>query len=895
MNVHQTLARFGADSASLHLFEDDAPELLPYATLLTARAEGNQDLAAVDGVYEWQGTPLLYLAIADLLQGDPDRLSRVRRLLAMRGDAPYLGVVSPGRLEIFRIALDNRRPEQARVSLGFSEEREFATLAFLGNNRPAVGNRAPWISQVVLNLLTGCIEGLKNECGISGDDAISLVGRALFTRFLADREILPQLHRGASDPSEYFDNASHAEKTSVWLDETFNGDFLPLTDRIFEKLPKKGYRILGNVLRRAPGGQLLLGWKERWDHLDFAHIPVGVLSQAYENYLRQHTPEAQRREGGYYTPQPIAELMVKGAFRALERDGNAHEARVLDPAAGAGIFLSTAFRNLVAARWKRDGKRPETRTLREILYNQITGFDINEAALRFAALGLYLLSIELDPHPEPLRKLKFKDLRKIVLWKFEGTEADGGRPLGSLGPEVEKRHVGRYDLVVGNPPWASGTKLPNWSTVREIVGTIAKSRLRTDVAPPIPNEVLDLPFVWRAMEWAKPSCQIVFALHGRILFQQGDGMYDARNALFHALDVTSVVNGAELRHTKVWPEISAPFCILFARNQLPSEGSGFRLVTPRLEQSLNRSGNMRIDSASAEIVTPRQISENPPILKILSRGSQADLEVYDRIQSRSLPTLEGYWLKIFEGKAVSGNGYQKLRESSRVRKQGDGLKGAPADHLYGLPEITPESMQSVLISRRSVGEFRLRRIHDPRPRELFRGPLLVMQKSPPAGLGRIRVAVSKRDVVFNETYYGYSAYRQLDGFALVKYLALVLGSKPALWFALMTSGEFGFEREVIEKATIDNIVVPAFDDLTSAERRIAEDLFASLLGGDSDHAWNDVDAWVAQLYGLKSRDLDVISDTLRMLAPVCRKQEICAERANWRSRPAVLHDAEFRT
>jgi hypothetical protein len=865
MNVHQTLARFGADSASLRLFEGDAPELLPYATLLTARAEGNQDLAAVDGVYEWQGAPLLYLVSADLLKGDPDRLSRVRRLLAMRGDSPYLGVVSPGRLEIYRIALDNRRPEQARVSLGFSKEQEFTTLAFLGNNRPSMGSRAPWISQVVLNLLSGSIDGLKNQCGVSGDDAISLVGRALFTRFLADRNMLPVLHHDASDPSEYFDDSSHAEKTSAWLDETFNGDFLPLADHIFEKLPQSGYRILGNVLRRAPGGQLLLGWKERWDHLDFAHIPVGVLSQAYENYLRLHAPEAQRREGGYYTPQPIAELMVKGAFRALERAGKAHEARLLDPAAGAGIFLSTAFRNLVAARWKYDGKRPDTRTLREILYNQITGFDINEAALRFAALGLYLLSIELDPHPEPLRKLKFSNLRNVVLQKFEGTEEDEGRSLGSLGPEVGKQHVGRYDLVIGNPPWASGTKLPNWPTVKEIVGKIAKLRLGIETVPPLPNEGLDLPFVWRAMEWAKPGSLIVFALHGRILFQQGDGMHDARKALFQALDVTSVVNGAELRQTKVWPKISAPFCILFANNQLPTEGSGFRLITPRLER-LNKSGNMRIDSASAEIVTPRQISEHPPILKILSRGSQADLEVYDRILSKDFPTLEQYWSTIFDGQGISGNGYQKLRDSSRVRKQGDGKKGASANHLKGLPEITPVSMQSVLISGRSLGQFQHARIHDPRPRELFRGPLFILQKSPPAGLGRIRVAVSKRDVVFNETYYGYSAHKHPDGFALVQYLAMVLGSKPALWFALMTSGEFGFERDVIEKATIDRTVIPAFEDFTAAQRRKMDDLFARLVK-DSDEAWNDVDAWVARLYGLKPRDLDVISDTLEYSLP----------------------------
>ena len=86
-------------------------------------------------------------------------------------------------------------------------------------------------------------------------------------------------------------------------------------------------------------------------------------------------------------------MLVRGAFHALRRDGLAHEARVLDAAAGAGVFLITAFRELVAERWRHEHMRPDTKTLRNILYRQITGFDINESALRFAALGLYLASI----------------------------------------------------------------------------------------------------------------------------------------------------------------------------------------------------------------------------------------------------------------------------------------------------------------------------------------------------------------------------------------------------------------------------------------------------------------------------------------------------------------------
>ena len=138
---------------------------------------------------------------------------------------------------------------------------------------------------------------------VSHEDAISLVGRALFTRFLGDRDLLPESMSQPEIAESLFDDRDVAEQTSKWLDETFNGDPLPLSVDIFGKLPERSYRVLGDILRRAPEGQLFLRWEEKWCNLDFAHIPVGVLSQAYELYLREHAPSKQKREGGYFHAQ----------------------------------------------------------------------------------------------------------------------------------------------------------------------------------------------------------------------------------------------------------------------------------------------------------------------------------------------------------------------------------------------------------------------------------------------------------------------------------------------------------------------------------------------------------------------------------------------------------------
>ena len=874
----ETLERFGANPDNLRLFGEDGPELLPYATLTAARARGDADLDALFGVYEWQDTPLMFLVDADRLGADGTRLARIRRMAAMRGDAPYLGVVAPGRLDVYRVALDADPIERARVDVGIPNGEEAATFARLGNVRP---NSSPpnrgWIAQVILDLLDDALDNLTQRCGLIIDDAISLVGRALFARFLGDRGLLPEPLRSQAVEGTLFDSANVARTTSHWLDETFNGDFLPFSEGTFERLPNDGFKVLGDITRRAAGGQLALGWAESWDDLNFAHIPVGVLSQAYERYLSKHDAAGQRNRGGYYTPRHIAELMVRGAFVPLVDEGRAAAARVLDPASGAGVFLLATFRRIVAERWRSDRTRPGTGTLRSILYEQITGFDIDESALRFAALGLYLISIELDPDPEPVGKLAFKNLRGRVLHMAGPISGNATRGLGSLDPDFHASPNEGYDLVIGNPPWASGTKLPGWPRVLEAVTAIANKRSNgTSVRPTLPNEGLDLPFVWRAMEWARPGGQIAFALHARLLFQQGDGMPQAREALFGALDVTGVVNGAELRQTKVWPEVSAPFCLLFARNKMPGPEAAFRFVSPRLEPSLNGAGTMRIDATRAELVTADQLARRPEILKILFRGGSANLRLIERIETGNLVTIRDYWERRFgiEGGHLrfAGNGYQRLRPSSRIRKAGDGLPGCSAAYLQGLPEITDGALDSILIQINALPLFDRERIHDPRPRVLFNAPILIVHETPPADRMRIRIGIAMRDVIFNQSYYGYSAKTHPNGTRLLRFLGLVIGSKPALWLALLTSGRFGVERDTVEKSTVDGVLVPDFESLSCTDLDQVDDLFSRLCAANDEATWTEVDNWVARLYGLRPPDLQIIDDTLRFNLPfaACR-------------------------
>lgn len=275
--IVQTLVRYGGDEEALVRFDKEAPEQLAYATLLTARTSSKAELAAVCAVYEWQQRPLLFIVDRSAIGNDQRAIERIRRVLAMRGDAPYLGLVGNGSLDVYQIDLDSRSIESTKLPAKSLPSDQSAVLPHLGNLRPSL-TKGRWISDVILNLLTKAIDDLVAE-GISDGDAISLVGRALFVRFLADRSLLPP--RGVPgtncSPEELFDSKKAARVTSDWLDETFNGDFLQIKKATFGGLTSAALRILGDVSRGAPGGQLPLGWRERWDDLDFAHIPVGVL------------------------------------------------------------------------------------------------------------------------------------------------------------------------------------------------------------------------------------------------------------------------------------------------------------------------------------------------------------------------------------------------------------------------------------------------------------------------------------------------------------------------------------------------------------------------------------------------------------------------------------------
>lgn len=896
MRLLEELSNYGvnAQGPAVRLLRGEAtPELLDYLDLIPRKVAEVPDGHALmpDAVAESQGRPLLFVIDESRLAQTPDeqaqQLGTLRRKLACRGDRAYLARIRPGELAVVPVSLADKTPEWRLYSPGTPEALTFfsrlAQGQFDGVGEP---KEADYVFSAMFKLVWSVADRLAG-LNLKRTDVLSLMGRALFFRFLRDREVVREIDRPKIAPNaasivDCFADAESSSRTSAWLDKTFNGDLLPLTDNgstsYFEGIGKRtGGRIfthLSAILKgEEPLGdsawQMLLQFRpeeRNWGVYDFAHVPVGLLSQVYERFAWKWEHKTAKETSVHYTPRNIAGTLVDEAFNKLP---NAHEARVLDPACGASVFLVLAFRRLYEERWKATKQRPDTKAIREILEKQLVGFDISESAIKLAALSLYLTAIELDPKPVPPEKLKFRHLRDKVLFNFrrEGIDPEEGAVAGSLGGHVGNRFDWQFDLVLSNPPWTSlkRTERALATEFNYLSKTVIARRSDEKTAAEYenPDSCPDLPFAWKATEWCKPGGRIAMALPARILLKQEDIPRKARETFLRLVEVTGVINCTNLRKTKVWPEVDQPFLLLFAKNRKPKDGHSLRFITPYPDVNLNGLGVMRIDAKSVQPIDVQAGAEQPWLWKTLSIGTSLDVAIIGRIRSAGGLPLEDYWVDDF----ATGQGYQIARET----RSASALKILPdlaSPKVEALADSVPRFAVDVARLRKFWREKlqwpRIRRRGD--PLRIYRAPLTLVRASPPNDRSEGRALFSLKDVAYNESYYGYSAPATPEGELAARYLHLFVHSSLWLYYALLTSGEIGFERPKLQKGDLDRFpIIPVAALPVETKVEIAG--LSSRLLNEDHRVFDEIDRMFAKLYGLGRRDLEVIADTLEIREP----------------------------
>jgi hypothetical protein len=808
-------------------------------------------------------------------------------------------------LDVYPINLDRRVLAAAQFQTFLISDAGagtfFQSLATGTLDVPGRPKQADYVFDSIHKLLKAASEDLVGKEGRAGPmrglDVLSTTGRALFFRFLIDRGIvlpgeLAQISPEAGELRDAFSSVENAAATSCWLDETFNGDLLPLiegltvetssTERL--RLYRRFYRDTGHATEMRLFNHLqaiLRGWAHvggrmfqmtfdvDWDDFNFAHIPIGVLSQVYETFSHQWDEAHAEETSVYYTPRNIARLLVEEAFGGVK---NPADAVVLDPACGAGVFLVLAFRRLVREYWAKNGERPDTRAIQRILYKQLRGFEVSESALRLAALSLYISAIEVNATQRPPKALKFPGpLRGEVLFAFGRRENDmkRGFVLGSLGPDVPTSFNGYFDIVVTNPPWTrlratskdekrkaeekkrlAAINAEFTALTRRALGARGCSDLARGYTNP--DHDPDLPFLWRATEWAKPDGFIAMALPGRIILKQSTMGKAARHTIMQGLAVTGILNGSDLEKTPVWPKMDLPFMLLFTRNSVPKPDHHFHFVTPIRENRLSSRGLFRLDYKSAETVAARAVIEKPWLLKALAVGTVLDLEVVDKL---SCGILGEFWRN---SGLYSGKGYDLFSGTEST------------DDLLDLRDfMLPKS--GFALRPETLPRWRKRHdqgtINRARDKRLYQPPLVIIPQAPRESRLDPKAFVSWREAVtFSRTNYGYSAAASPVGKDLISTLYLAVHSLLYQYFCLMRSSQQGAGFRTILKEDLDEFPFPDPSMLNPADkaRLIA---LAEALEKEETKPWDEIDDFIFRIYGLDEHDARVVRDTIKFCGP----------------------------
>jgi N-6 DNA Methylase len=893
----------------------NAPDQLEYLDLLPRRGSGSAPV--VNAVAEHQGTALLYIVDA---AGETSRytakLAVLQRQLANRSDPAWLGIVGPGSLDIHPIGFHETGvthpvqtiKEQDPTAPLFFQNLVHGTFA---ENKRLRGS--DYVFEEIFNLLTRTTnEFVSSECKdqLAPLDVLSMAGRALFFRFLIDRRIVREdelraICPAANDLKDTFSTSVKAAQTSAWLDQTFNGDFLQLID---ESIPSENrdarereYLAFYQRTQRLVGKHffnhleaILRGWKAGtdavqltldWSDLDFAHIPVGVLSQVYESFSHRALPRTAKQTSVYYTPRSIAGLMVEQSFAALNNKSSAH---VLDSSCGAGIFLVLAFRRLVRERWQQDGERPKTSVIHDILYKQLRGFDVNESALRLAALALYITAIEVNASPHPPDKLKFpKNLRGAVLHRVGHDQvSDEGKTtafsLGSLGHDVSPDFNKSFDIVIGNPPWTrlreddpevaeydkGGDVMPGKSATDELnerFTAIGRRVLATrgfdDLAKNYenPDKNPDLPFLWRATEWAKEGGVIALAMPARLFGRTSGKGFEAWRAVLRSVEITGLINGADLRWSSVWKDVKYPFCVIFARNAVPSCNHRVYYAAPIHEPDLNGLGRFRIDYETTQPVSVERIEKQPWVLKTLSLGTWLDVEVMETLTDPSLQKFTDFWDAWDANGDRTGQGFNRSPDRSQkfVDFLGDLLVFEPPEDGFSI-DFNSLKTYAERYGTNKDGESSA---HAPRRETLFGSPLVILRKAPGDTPFSPKAYISSQALAFSQSYYGYSCAGHPEAETLAAFIYLLAHSTVFRYFALMVSVSHGADRMIFTKQDFDALPFPDLGRLNSADKATICTL-ARQLERDASKPWKEIDALLFRIYGLDEDAVQVAQDTL---------------------------------
>lgn len=532
----------------------------------------------------------------------------------------------------------------------------------------------------------------------------SLIGRAIFIRYLEDREILlPAYFEKVAARSRHWTQILEQPPSTPALDprfadlrflrvlldkeftyaifealaQDFNGDIFPIDDDERDCIQQEHLdRLRGFLIGSTSEQEPLFFFAYRFDV-----IPIELISTIYEEFYNERTGSGGN-QGSHYTPPTLVEYVLEQTLtpEVLER-----KPRVIDPACGSGIFLVESFRRMVRHLCaQQDGRRVSPPQLRKLLRDQIAGIDINEEAVRVAAFSLYLAYLH---YQEPR---EINDERRLPFLKWVPSEERQQRELSMPGARffdvllhansfevVDCKHSAQVtrrfgeacaSVVVGNPPWGNPRR-------NDLDGQKAMQAVKAWCGPkkgrPLGDNELSQAFIHLTGAILQDGGRAGLLVSSGVLFKHHKNSREFRRVWLQSVQLEHIVNFAHVRH------------IFFSGTQRDSNG-----ISPFISVVFEKTASVPPDSRFQYWSAKRTAVVENIRSVVLNRGDMHWLSQRDCLEYEKLWKI--YWWGGHRDEALirSIERFPALRDLPKhhagVRfSSGQGFKEANKAHLAG--------------------------------------------------------------------------------------------------------------------------------------------------------------------------------------------------------------------
>ncbi|MBR0852835.1 N-6 DNA methylase [Bradyrhizobium liaoningense] len=859
--------------------------------------------ALEDGFRPSSLKPIVYLAAAD----DAASLRAIRRNVWSQGAVPFLLVVTPDKVEICN---GFQPPSASTISVEFADDASALPDALVSFAADRISASITWSDFTIHrdasidNNLVNAIELLNEHARLefpefrNNRDLINaLIGKFIYIYVLVDRGILSmewlssRLPTRARRAGQAFlqavfakdvqtaDNWSAPSAVAVFdvVDDAINGSVFALTAEQRARIPDGLCHLIHRVVRR---GEVLYkdGAQLGFFDVSFSVLRTETISAIYERFVSIEDAAGKKDDGVFYTPPHLADHVLDRLEAASPISA---QSRLIDPAAGSGIFLVGAFRRLMERNVPSGGWQPRhIGRAKSLLLKTIHGIEKHSQAANVCRFSLYLTLLDYVGRASIEKLIRAAGDAKFL--------PDLRKNIVSADAFASKAPAAKYTHVVGNPPWPmstgqkdrtnqGGERRAESAEVLRFADELQKAKLAFGH-----NRLSDL-FTWLAVRrLAADGAAMAFVLPAKSVI--GRNASNFAHCLASNVTIEWIGNLSHLRR-KLFEGVEAPACVVVATNRMPSPSDRTAVYRPLLSSlpggRRNEIWSLLASSVDVQTIRSVDLQRGPSgwfvhsMLGEFDRRMHESLKTWATVKKRTLGDfLERSGLLMSKGGSPAETGVQRKAHNGKSVQ----LHFLERDELVGVsPDFRGWFSGNVILIPRSFNEA-----------AYYKGPVAY-----PSSFNAIIPATQERDSQqrpIEEEAMPYLSAQSVDCF--LRYM----NSSVLRYFASLFGASYLMDKARFEKNDLQALPCPFVDindvDLLALESSTSVDdsiLDAMKAGADFRAAFREFDDFRQHF-----ANAQVPPDSQRLVSETARETYVARLVAELQASFGLRHEVNVR-